>query len=102
MIINDLDGYYIVFDTKNWNTELDTLVSRANGGFSPYAWLNPKRSLFFKLIWQGATVRQAVAICLHIPLYRRVIRKAKMLTKAAVKQVLGDAGVKAVKKALGK
>ena len=27
MIINDLDGYYIVFDTKNWNTELDTLES---------------------------------------------------------------------------
>lgn len=27
MIINDLDGYYIVFDTKNWNTELDTLVN---------------------------------------------------------------------------
>ena len=27
MIINDLDGYYIVFDTKNWNTELDTLTS---------------------------------------------------------------------------
>ena len=26
MIINDLDGYYIVFDTKNWNTELDTLL----------------------------------------------------------------------------
>ena len=28
MIINDLDGYYIVFDTKNWNTELDTLSFR--------------------------------------------------------------------------
>ena len=28
MIINDLDGYYIVFDTKNWNTELDTLSNR--------------------------------------------------------------------------
>ena len=28
MIINDLDGYYIVFDTKNWNTELDTLIIR--------------------------------------------------------------------------
>ena len=27
MIINDLDGYYIVFDTKNWNTELDTLYN---------------------------------------------------------------------------
>ena len=86
---------------EKWESSY-ALVSRANGGFSPYAWLNPKRSLFFKLIWQGATVRQAVAICLHIPLYRRVIRKAKMLTKAAVKQVLGDAGVKAVKKALGK
>ena len=30
MIINDLDGYYIVFDTKNWNTELDTLSSKLN------------------------------------------------------------------------
>ena len=29
MIINDLDGYYIVFDTKNWNTELDTLPRRS-------------------------------------------------------------------------
>lgn len=77
---------------EKWESSY-ALVSRANGGFSPYAWLNPKRSLFFKLIWQGATVRQAVAICLHIPLYRRVIRKAKMLTKAAVK---------AVKKVLGK
>ncbi len=23
MIINVLDGYYFVFDSKNWNTELD-------------------------------------------------------------------------------
>ena len=30
MIINDLDGYYIVFDTKNWNTELDTLSNKQN------------------------------------------------------------------------
>ena len=30
MIINDLDGYYIVFDTKNWNTELDTLTNSWN------------------------------------------------------------------------
>ena len=29
MIINDLDGYYIVFDTKNWNTELDTLQNKS-------------------------------------------------------------------------
>ena len=30
MIINDLDGYYIVFDTKNWNTELDTLITNTS------------------------------------------------------------------------
>ena len=29
MIINDLDGYYIVFDSKNWNTELDTLYIKS-------------------------------------------------------------------------
>lgn len=35
MIINDLDGYYIVFDTKNWNTELDTLIKyRKSDGFA--------------------------------------------------------------------
>ena len=28
MIINGLDGYYTVFDTKNRNTELDTLISK--------------------------------------------------------------------------
>ena len=28
MIINDLDDYYIVFDTKNRNIELDTLENR--------------------------------------------------------------------------
>ena len=30
MIINDLDDYYIVFDTKNRNTELDTLIRNLN------------------------------------------------------------------------
>lgn len=28
MIINDLDDYYIVFDAKNRNTELDTLITK--------------------------------------------------------------------------
>lgn len=34
MIINDLDGYYIVFDTKNWNTELDTLINMYTCSFA--------------------------------------------------------------------
>ena len=33
MIINDLDDYYIVFDTKNRNTELDTLDINPNVHF---------------------------------------------------------------------
>ena len=36
MIINDLDGYYIVFDTKNWNTELDTLSSNSSSSVSEF------------------------------------------------------------------
>ena len=36
MIINDLDGYYIVFDTKNWNTELDTLFINFIYYFFPF------------------------------------------------------------------
>lgn len=30
MIINDLDDYYIISDTKNRNTELDTLIKKLN------------------------------------------------------------------------
>lgn len=42
MIINDLDGYYIVFDTKNWNTELDTLI---------ILWLNvPKVTVYAQFL----------------------------------------------------
>ena len=29
MLINDLDNYYIVFDTKNRNTELDALIIKS-------------------------------------------------------------------------
>ena len=39
MIINDLDDYYIIFDTKNRNTELDTLV----GNYQLYTY---KRAMF--------------------------------------------------------
>ena len=43
MIINDLDGYYIVFDTKNWNTELDTLVTNQHG--DSYLWRKQQSGL---------------------------------------------------------
>ena len=43
MIINDLDGYYIVFDTKNWNTELDTLYIKS--GIKPAKSSTPKKGI---------------------------------------------------------
>ena len=52
MIINDLDGYYIVFDTKNWNTELDTLIIYIKICFLAQIEKTPQRvlKLFFKLM----------------------------------------------------
>ena len=44
MIINDLDGYYIVFDTKNWNTELDTLISYIRTKFFRFLVLQKKNT----------------------------------------------------------
>ena len=44
MIINDLDDYYIVFDTKNRNTELDTLYT--NISYSVCFSINTIISLF--------------------------------------------------------
>ena len=39
MIINDLDDYYIVFDTKNRNTELDTLIKKTKSVQATMMWL---------------------------------------------------------------
>ena len=48
MIINDLDDYYIVFDTKNRNTELDTLIANIYNkvlhGWNVWAPTNTNRS----------------------------------------------------------
>lgn len=44
MIVNDLDDYYIVFDTKNRNTELDTLINnnKKEENFNALRWFPPK------------------------------------------------------------
>ena len=44
MIINDLDGCYIVFDTKNRNMELDTLPIKS---YVLYIFLSPKYTWLF-------------------------------------------------------
>ncbi len=79
--------------------DMDTLSStlqvahQYNGGFNEHTKAHPKRARFFSLISQGRTVEQAVASCLYVPLYRRMIRMAKRIVRA----VLGDKGMRAVK-----
>ena len=51
MIINDLDGYYIVFDTKNWNTELDTLPNNTTSpALNTAANLHTLFLMFFSIV----------------------------------------------------
>ena len=73
-----------------------------NGGLNEHTEQHPKRNLFFSLIQQGKTVQDAVRVCLQVSLLRRCIGKSKRLIKKAVKQVLGDNGMKVVKHVLGK
>ena len=73
---------------------MDTLPStlqvahQYNGGFNEHTRVHPKRAKFFSLISQGRTVEQAVASCLHVPLYRRALSKGKRGVKKVVKMVL--------------
>ena len=74
--------------------DMDTLPStlqvahQYNGGFNEHTKAHPKRARFFSLIAVGRTVEQAVASCLHVPLWRRVLSKGKRGVKKVIKMVL--------------
>lgn len=92
------------FDSLNMTVRNSTLdkAHLYNGGFNEHTHAHPKRVLFFTLISQGKTIKDAVDICLKISLSSRIKNKTKRFVKGAVKQVLGDKGVKVIKTALGK
>ena len=54
MIINDLDDYYIVFDTKNRNIELDTLVGNQN--YFDYLFIKLFKALHQTYKWSSACI----------------------------------------------
>lgn len=58
---------------------------RYNGGFNENTKPHPKRSLFFSLIDESKSVEAAVGKCLHVPVLRRVVRKAKRPVKKCIK-----------------
>lgn len=92
------------FDRLNMTVRKSDLdkANLCNGGFNEHTHVHPKRALFFALIYQGKTIKDAVDICLKISLSSRVKNKTKRLVKGVVKQVLGDKGIKVVKTAFGK
>ena len=71
MIINDLDGYYIVFDTKNWNTELDTLYNKFDVYGCKYTKIAVKTPQFTKGI--AVFLPQNMDIASIIPLMQAFI-----------------------------
>ena len=92
------------FDGLNMTVRNSTLdkAHLCNGGFNEHTHAHHKRVLFFDLISQGKTIKDAVDICLKISLPARIKNKMKRHVKGAVKQILGVKGVKAIKTALGK
>ena len=81
---------------------MEILMSRLSRRFNEHTKAHPKRAKFFSLISEDRTVEQAVASCLHVPLYRRVLSKGKRWVKMLVKIIFGNVGVTPIKKVLGK
>lgn len=83
------------------NSTLDK-AHLCNGGFNEHTKTHPKRLLFFTLLNEGKTIEEAVNKCLFVPVYRRIFQKQKSPVKSFVKRVLGDSGIKVIKKILVK
>lgn len=103
VLVNTLKGkeYFDWLNMTVRKSDLDK-ANLCNGGFNEHTHAHPKRALFFALLYQGKTIKDAVDICLKISLSSRVKNKTKRLVKGVVTQVLGDKGVKVIKTALGK
>ena len=103
VLVNTSKGndYFNRLDMETLPSSLQ-VAQQYNGGFNEHTKPHPKRAKFFSLIAKDKTVEQAVAACLHVPLYRRALLKGKRGVKKAVKIVFGDNGVQTVKRLLGK
>ena len=77
-------------DDRFRRLDLETLpstlqaVHRHNVVYGQSARRHPRRGRFFSLTAKGRTVEQAVAACLHVPLYRRAIANGKRWVKRVI------------------
>ena len=63
-------------------------ASQRNGGFKEHINQHPQRASFFRNISKGMTVMKSVEKALHIPIYKRIYRKFKHITKRTLKLIL--------------
>jgi len=59
-------------------------AAKFNGGFKEYIKLPSQRKLFYESLSHGNSVKASVAHALHVPFYKRVLRK----TKYKIKKIL--------------
>ena len=95
------NDHFSRLDMETFPSTLQVAIQH-NGAFNGSTKAHPKRAKFFSLIAEGKTVEQAVAACLHIPFYRRLVTLGKSIVRRLINTVFGDAGVKAFRKILGK
>ncbi len=99
VLINSQKGK-VYFDSLNMEVHNSSIeiAHHYNGGFNEHTHAHSKRSLFFVMISEGKTVKDAVDICLQIPLFSQIMNSLKRLIKRVLKNILGEAGVSKIKK----
>lgn len=99
VLINSQKGK-VYFDSLNMEVHNSSIeiAHHYNGGFNEHTQAHSKRSLFFVMISEGKTVKDAVDICLQIPLSSQIMNSLKRLIKRVLKYILGEAGVSKIKK----
>lgn len=99
VLINSQKGK-VYFDSLNMEVHNSSIeiAHHYNGGFNEHTQAHSKRSLFFVMISEGKPVKDAVDICLQIPLSSQIMNSLKRLIKRVLKYILGEAGVSKIKK----
>ena len=71
------------FEKLGLDVHISTLdiAHQYNGGFNEHTLVHPKRKMFFSLMKSDYSVKEAVDICLRIPLHRRALSKIKRIFK---------------------
>lgn len=78
VLVNTAGGHHF-FNKLSMEKRLSSLadVQPLNGGFKEYTRPHPKRVQFFQRFAKGESVKNIVEDLLHVPLWRRVVKRIK-------------------------